>query len=149
MTDDMTMTGFVLGTPGYLAPERRSGHPATVQSDLYAVGAVMVEALTGQRLASGPAPMERSRRRCRTSPGAPWPRTRGNASPRRTRWPSRCGHWPAARVRRNGSRAATPGHDDRSGRRLAASSRRRPGTALLTAPRPSSRGTRRQDGDAG
>ena len=59
LTDDMTMTGVVLGTPGYLAPERRSGHPATVQSDLYAVGAVMVEALTGQRLASGPAPMEK------------------------------------------------------------------------------------------
>ena len=57
--DDMTMTGVVLGTPGYLSPERRSGHPATVQSDLYAVGAVMVEALTGQRLGPGPAPMER------------------------------------------------------------------------------------------
>ena len=48
--DDITMTGVVLGTPGYLAPERRSGHPATVQSDLYSVGAVMVETLTGQRL---------------------------------------------------------------------------------------------------
>ena len=59
LTDDMTMTGVVLGTPGYLAPERRSGHPATVQSDLYAVGAVMVEALTGQRLGSGPVPMEK------------------------------------------------------------------------------------------
>ena len=59
VTDDTTMTGVVLGTPGYLAPERRAGHPATVQSDLYAVGAVMVEALTGQRLASGPAPMEK------------------------------------------------------------------------------------------
>src|SRR5580693_3649996 len=58
VADDMTMTGVVLGTPGYLAPERRSGQPATVQSDLYAVGAVMVEALTGRRLASGPAPME-------------------------------------------------------------------------------------------
>jgi serine/threonine-protein kinase len=56
MTDERTVTGFVLGTPGYLAPERRSGCPATVQSDLYAVGAVMVEALTGQRLGSGPAP---------------------------------------------------------------------------------------------
>ena len=54
-TDDMTMTGVVLGTPGYLAPERRSGQPATVQSDLYSVGAVMVEALTGQRLAPGAA----------------------------------------------------------------------------------------------
>src|SRR5277367_4007789 len=57
--DDMTMTGFVLATPGYLSPERTAGSPATVQSDLYAVGAVMVEALTGQRLGPGPAPLER------------------------------------------------------------------------------------------
>jgi serine/threonine protein kinase len=52
-TSDMTMTGIVLGTPGYLAPERRAGHSATVQSDLYAVGAVMVEALSGRRLVPG------------------------------------------------------------------------------------------------
>jgi serine/threonine-protein kinase len=52
-TTDFTMTGVVLGTPGYLAPERRAGHPATVQSDLYSVGAVMVEALSGRRLTSG------------------------------------------------------------------------------------------------
>jgi non-specific serine/threonine protein kinase/serine/threonine-protein kinase len=49
-TADLTMTGVVLGTPGYLAPERRAGHSATVQSDLYSVGAVMVEALLGRRL---------------------------------------------------------------------------------------------------
>ena len=54
-TDDMTNTGVVLGTPGYLAPERKSGQPATVQSDLYSVGAVMVETLTGRRLAPGVA----------------------------------------------------------------------------------------------
>jgi len=47
--DDVTQTGIVLGTPGYLAPERRAGQSATVQSDLYAVGAVMVEALSGRR----------------------------------------------------------------------------------------------------
>jgi eukaryotic-like serine/threonine-protein kinase len=57
--DDMTMTGVVLGTPGYLAPERRSAQPATVQSDLYSVGAVMVEALTGQRLGPGAPPTDR------------------------------------------------------------------------------------------
>jgi eukaryotic-like serine/threonine-protein kinase len=57
--DDMTMTGVVLGTPGYLAPERRSAHPATVQSDLYSVGAVMVEALTGTRLGRGAVPTDR------------------------------------------------------------------------------------------
>jgi hypothetical protein len=52
-TSDMTMTGVVLGTPGYLAPERRAGHSATVQSDLYSVGAVMVEALSGRRVLQG------------------------------------------------------------------------------------------------
>src|SRR5215469_7332184 len=52
-TSDMTMTGMVLGTPGYLAPERRAGHAATVQSDIYSVGAVMVEALSGRRLLQG------------------------------------------------------------------------------------------------
>jgi eukaryotic-like serine/threonine-protein kinase len=59
LTDDMTITGVVLGTPGYLAPERRLGHPATVQSDLYSVGAVMVEAMTGQRLGQSAVPPER------------------------------------------------------------------------------------------
>ena len=58
LPDDMTMTGVVLGTPGYLAPERRAAHPATVQSDLFSVGAVMVEMLTGQRLGTGPAPTD-------------------------------------------------------------------------------------------
>ena len=56
--DDMTMTGIILGTPGYLAPERRSGRPATVQSDVYAVGAVMVEALSGQRLGAELTPAD-------------------------------------------------------------------------------------------
>ena len=56
--DDVTQTGIILGTPGYLAPERRTGQPATVRSDLYAVGAVMVEALSGQRPNTGPAALE-------------------------------------------------------------------------------------------
>jgi serine/threonine protein kinase len=49
---DETMAGVVLGTPGYLAPERAAGLPASVQSDLYSIGAVMVEALTGARIAA-------------------------------------------------------------------------------------------------
>jgi tetratricopeptide (TPR) repeat protein len=35
------------GTPGYMAPERWEGAPADVRSDLYAVGVMVLEALTG------------------------------------------------------------------------------------------------------
>jgi serine/threonine-protein kinase len=46
---DLTETGIVLGTPVYLAPERLAGDPATPQSDIYAMGVVAYEMLTGER----------------------------------------------------------------------------------------------------
>lgn len=46
---DLTEEGFVIGTPAYLSPERLSGRRATVESDVYAVGVVLFEALTGQK----------------------------------------------------------------------------------------------------
>jgi serine/threonine protein kinase len=45
---ELTSAGLVLGTPAYLAPERLNGTPATVSSDLYAVGAVLYQCLTGR-----------------------------------------------------------------------------------------------------
>lgn len=53
--DDAT-TGFLLGTPAYLAPERLAGHPATPASDLYAIGVVLYEALTGRKPFDGDTP---------------------------------------------------------------------------------------------
>lgn len=47
-TGHLTRTGALIGTTGYLAPERVSGRPATVASDLYALGIVGYECLTGQ-----------------------------------------------------------------------------------------------------
>jgi len=44
----LTTIGMIVGTVGYLAPERLAGRPATPQSDLYAVGVVLYEALTGR-----------------------------------------------------------------------------------------------------
>ena len=44
----LTNTGTLLGTMGYLAPERVSGQSATPASDLYALGVVGYECLTGQ-----------------------------------------------------------------------------------------------------
>jgi hypothetical protein len=44
----LTSTGALLGTMGYLAPERVSGQSATPASDLYALGVVGYECLTGR-----------------------------------------------------------------------------------------------------
>ena len=47
-TEDLTSTGALIGTTGYLAPERVCGGSATAASDLYALGIVGYECLTGQ-----------------------------------------------------------------------------------------------------
>ena len=46
---DLTMTGGMVGTPAYLAPERIEGEPATPASDLYGTGVVLYEAITGRK----------------------------------------------------------------------------------------------------
>ncbi|MDQ3680385.1 MAG: serine/threonine protein kinase, partial [Actinomycetota bacterium] len=53
---DVTMTGEVVGTPAYLAPERLEGRPATASSDLYSLGVVLYEALSGTKPYSGDTP---------------------------------------------------------------------------------------------
>ena len=47
--DRLTKTGQVLGTPGYMAPEQISGPEYDHRVDLFAVGAVLHEMLTGKR----------------------------------------------------------------------------------------------------
>ncbi|HXZ77130.1 MAG TPA: protein kinase, partial [Streptosporangiaceae bacterium] len=47
--DSLTRTGAVIGTPAYLSPEQIRGQQPGPRSDLYALGCVMFEALTGQR----------------------------------------------------------------------------------------------------
>jgi TolB-like protein/tetratricopeptide (TPR) repeat protein len=44
-----TLTGFVLGTAGYLAPEQIRGGDVDGRADLFALGAILFEMLTGQR----------------------------------------------------------------------------------------------------
>ena len=48
-TAGMTLTGTILGTAGYLAPEQARGEEATAASDRYALGVVAYELLTGGR----------------------------------------------------------------------------------------------------
>ena len=54
-SEPVTATGELVGTPGYLAPERLSGERATPASDLYALGMVAYECMAGTRPFTGPA----------------------------------------------------------------------------------------------
>ena len=53
---DQTETGEIVGTAAYLAPERIEGQAATSRSDLYSLGVVMYEALTGAKPFVGDTP---------------------------------------------------------------------------------------------
>ena len=53
----LTATGQVMGTVQYLAPEQATGKPASPQTDVYSLGIVAYEALTGKRPFTGETQM--------------------------------------------------------------------------------------------
>ncbi len=53
MADHKTSTGMVLGTPRYMSPEQISGQPVDQRSDIFSLGIVLYEMLTGTRLFAG------------------------------------------------------------------------------------------------
>ena len=113
---DATATGIVLGTAAYLAPERLAGRAATAQSDLYAVGAVLYEALAGRKPFTAETPLAMLRAIDRHAPpplrdlrpeleprsrppwSGPWPPTRATGSPPPGRWPTPSGRRAGGRV---------------------------------------------------
>lgn len=62
----------VLGTPAYMSPEQLEGKPATAESDIYALGLVLYEMVTGARPFQGDTPISAAVKRL--SQAAPPPR---------------------------------------------------------------------------
>ena len=77
-TDPVTRTGDVVGTAPFLSPEQARGEPVGCPSDVYSLGLVLLEGLTGQREYAG-APVEAAVARLVRDPDvspdlpAPWP----------------------------------------------------------------------------
>jgi serine/threonine protein kinase len=46
---NLTQTGLIMGTPHYMSPEVLQGHPADERSDLWALGVVLYQMLSGRR----------------------------------------------------------------------------------------------------
>ncbi|WNG23765.1 protein kinase [Cystobacter fuscus] len=66
-----THSDVVVGTPQYMAPEQALCEAVSPQTDLYAVGVIAFELLTGQRPFTGRSPMEIVAHHLRTPPPAP------------------------------------------------------------------------------
>lgn len=66
----VTATGAMVGTACYLAPEQVTGTPAGPPADIYALGLVLIESLTGERTFPG-TPLESSMARLHAEPPVP------------------------------------------------------------------------------
>jgi len=65
-----TQEGRVLGTPGYMSPEQLRGQPADARSDLFALGCVLHEMVSGRRPFVGATPADEAAAILKESPPA-------------------------------------------------------------------------------
>jgi eukaryotic-like serine/threonine-protein kinase len=70
-TSQMTEAGSIIGTAQYLSPEQARGAPVDQTSDLYSVGVVLYELLTGVVPFSGDTPVEIAMKHLSTVPEPP------------------------------------------------------------------------------
>ncbi|MBN2302990.1 MAG: serine/threonine protein kinase [Anaerolineae bacterium] len=56
-TEGLTASGLAVGTPGYMAPEQGMGLPVDHRVDIYALGVMLFELMTGQTPYTGDTPM--------------------------------------------------------------------------------------------
>jgi serine/threonine-protein kinase PpkA len=54
---EITDAGLIFGTPHYMSPEQGHGQTLDARSDLYSLGVVLYELLTGQKPYNAPNPM--------------------------------------------------------------------------------------------
>jgi eukaryotic-like serine/threonine-protein kinase len=71
VSSSTTQTLAVVGTPDYMAPEQLTGGLITPAADIYALGIVMYEMVTGQRPFSGDTPFDVAVRRLHQAPPSP------------------------------------------------------------------------------
>jgi len=67
----VTTPGTAIGTAAYISPEQVRGHAPTPASDIYSLGLVLLEALSGQRAFAGRTPVEAISARLTTPPDVP------------------------------------------------------------------------------
>jgi eukaryotic-like serine/threonine-protein kinase len=70
-SDTLTNTGVVLGSTAYLSPEQASGQPVDERADLYALGCVLYEMLTGRVPFSADTPIATMYRHVNEDPPPP------------------------------------------------------------------------------
>jgi len=69
--ETVTLSNGWVGTPAYVAPEQLRGTLATEASDIYSLGIIMYEMVTGHRPFEGHDPMSTAIRRLTEEPSAP------------------------------------------------------------------------------
>ena len=69
--EGLTVTGTFLGTPEYAAPETAEGKPTDARSDLYSLGIIFYELVTGTKPFVGSTPFVTLQKHCTETPTPP------------------------------------------------------------------------------